>query len=52
KRIGRPEAISTTQKVQECRVRGLSQSKTANALGISIPTVKRHWNKRLTERVQ
>lgn len=52
KRIGRPEAISTTQKVQECRSRGLSQSKTANALGISVPTVKRHWNKRLAERVQ
>ncbi|MBF4327753.1 recombinase family protein, partial [Vibrio anguillarum] len=36
----------------ECRARGLSQSKTANALGISVPTVKRHWNKRLTESTQ
>ncbi len=45
KRIGRPVATHTTQKVQECRSRGLSQTKTSKNLGISIATVKRHWNK-------
>lgn len=43
--IGRPEAISTTIKVQECRMKGLSQSKTVKQLGLSLPTIKRHWNK-------
>jgi DNA invertase Pin-like site-specific DNA recombinase len=45
KRVGRPEAVSTTKKVQECKSQGLSQSKTAKSIGISLPTVKRHWNK-------
>ncbi|EJU6337001.1 recombinase family protein [Salmonella enterica] len=43
--VGRPEATDTTKAVQKCKAEGLSQSKTARALGISIPTVKRHWNK-------
>ncbi|EDX0038188.1 recombinase family protein [Salmonella enterica] len=43
--VGRPEATDTTKAVQKCKADGLSQSKTARALGISIPTVKRHWNK-------
>jgi DNA invertase Pin-like site-specific DNA recombinase len=45
KRIGRPEATFTTKHVQDAKKDGLSQSKTAKKLGISIPTVKRHWNK-------
>lgn len=45
KRIGRPIAKKTTERVLEAKSRGLSQSKVANELGISIPTVKRHWNK-------
>ena len=31
--------------VQSAKGRGLSQSQAAEKLGISIPTVKRHWNK-------
>lgn len=49
KRVGRPEARGTTQNVQACKNRGLSQSKVAKALNISLPTVKRHWNKKLTK---
>ncbi|RXJ72032.1 resolvase [Veronia nyctiphanis] len=45
KRLGRPEATATTAKVKQCREQGLSQSKTATALGLGIATVKRHWNK-------
>jgi DNA invertase Pin-like site-specific DNA recombinase len=48
KRIGRPEATTTTKHVQDAKKYGLSQSKVAKKLGISIPTVKRHWNKELS----
>jgi putative DNA-invertase from lambdoid prophage Rac len=48
KRIGRPQAIQTSKQVQEAKTDGLSQSKVAKKLGISIPTVKRHWNKEST----
>ena len=44
---GRPKgaAKATTKKVQSCKKRERSQSETAKELGISISTVKRHWNK-------
>lgn len=45
KKMGRPEATKTTAQVLQKRAEGLSQSRVALALGISIPTVKRHWNK-------
>lgn len=45
KKLGRPEAVGTTKHVQECKVDGLSQSQTAEKLGISLATIKRHWNK-------
>ncbi|KDM91867.1 recombinase family protein [Photobacterium galatheae] len=45
KKLGRPEARGTTQAVQAKKADGLSQSKTAEALGLGIATVKRHWNK-------
>lgn len=45
KRVGRPEATATTVKVQEYKAKGLSQSKVAAATRLSLPTVKRHWNK-------
>lgn len=45
KKAGRPVATDTTNKVQACKANGLSQSQTAAELGISLPTVKRHWNK-------
>lgn len=43
--LGRPEAVETTKKVQSLKELGLSQSKVAKSLGISVPTVKRHWNR-------
>ncbi|EGQ8007796.1 recombinase family protein [Vibrio parahaemolyticus] len=45
KKLGRPEAHKTTLLVQAKKSEGLSQSKTADVLGIGIATVKRHWNK-------
>ncbi|HCG6790157.1 TPA: recombinase family protein, partial [Vibrio parahaemolyticus] len=45
KRVGRPEAIATTVKVQKYKAQGLSQTKVAMATNLSLPTVKRHWNK-------
>ncbi len=45
KKLGRPEATETIAKVQACKTDNLSQSETANKLGLGIATVKRHWNK-------
>ncbi|GAD78649.1 MULTISPECIES: recombinase family protein [Vibrio] len=45
KKLGRPIAIETTKRVQECKMNGLSQGKTAAELALGIATVKRHWNK-------
>ncbi|MEZ8503435.1 recombinase family protein [Vibrio splendidus] len=45
KKLGRPAAKGTTENVQRCKAEGMSQSATANKLGIGIATVKRHWNK-------
>ena len=43
-KLGRPKATSTTAKVQAAKARKLSQAKVAAELGMSLPTVKRHWN--------
>ena len=43
--LGRPPATSTTSSVQALKNKGLSQSETANALSVSLSTVKRHWKK-------
>jgi DNA invertase Pin-like site-specific DNA recombinase len=45
KKLGRPVAKGTTASVQAKKSEGLSQSKTAEVLGLGIATVKRHWNK-------
>ena len=45
KKPGRPEAVATTKAVQACKAKGMSQSQAADDLGLSVPTVKRHWNK-------
>lgn len=45
KKAGRPEALGTTRAVQACKAKGMSQSKASKELGLSLPTVKRHWNK-------
>jgi len=44
KKLGRPMATDTLKRVQEAKAKGLSQSKVANALGLGIATIKRHWN--------
>lgn len=45
KKGGRPVAVDTTKAVQECKGLGMTQAETVRKLGISLPTVKRHWNK-------
>lgn len=44
KKLGRPAAVDTVKRVQEAKAKGLSQSKTALELGLSLPTIKRNWN--------
>ena len=44
KKLGRPVAKGTTVSIQAKKAEGLSQSKTAEVLGLGIATVKRHWN--------
>ena len=43
KRLGRP-ATDTQERVQKAKAKGLSQSKAALELGLSLPTIKRNWN--------
>lgn len=45
KKAGRPKAIETTKAVQACKAKNMSQSQVVAELGLSLPTVKRHWNK-------
>lgn len=45
KQLGRPSATETTSKVQTLKASGLTQKQVAETLGVSLPTVKRHWNK-------
>ena len=44
KRLGRPVATDTRERVQKAKAKGLSQSKAALELGVSLPTIKRNWN--------
>ncbi|HHJ4449550.1 TPA: recombinase family protein [Raoultella ornithinolytica] len=44
KKLGRPVAVDTVKRVQEAKAKGLSQSKAALELGLSLPTIKRNWN--------
>ncbi|WP_182056883.1 recombinase family protein [Pantoea sp. ME81] len=44
KKLGRPAAIETFKRVQQAKLSGLSQSKVALKLGLSLPTIKRNWN--------
>lgn len=42
---GRPKGSPlTTERVQEARAMGLSQSQAARMTGLGLATVKRHWN--------
>lgn len=45
KRLGRPAATETIKAVQKAKQEGLSQSRTAERINVSLATVKRHWNK-------
>lgn len=47
KKLGRPEAKETTLKVLKAKREGYTQSLAAERLGLSLPTIKRHWNKAL-----
>lgn len=42
---GRPFADKTTSLVQELKARGNTQRRTAEAMGVDIRTVQRHWNR-------
>ncbi|ECC5122865.1 recombinase family protein [Salmonella enterica] len=44
KRLGCPVATDTRERVQRAKAKGLSQSKAALELGVSLPTIKRNWN--------
>jgi DNA invertase Pin-like site-specific DNA recombinase len=44
KKIGRPVATDTRNTVQAYKAKGLSQSATTKATGLSIATIKRYWN--------
>ncbi|ENC6434941.1 MULTISPECIES: recombinase family protein [unclassified Aeromonas] len=43
KKMGRPAATETREAVAKAQREGLSQSKTAERLGVSTRTVKRYW---------
>jgi putative DNA-invertase from lambdoid prophage Rac len=45
KKLGRPEATDTTDRVQQKKAFNLTQAQVAADLGLGIATVKRHWNK-------
>ncbi|RAH38304.1 recombinase family protein [Halomonas sp. SL1] len=49
KKLGRPVATDTTERVQALKDQGVSQSAAAARSGLSIATVKRHWNRRLAD---
>lgn len=46
KTLGRPEATKTKEIVQNAKQEGLSQSQVSIKTGLSIATVKRHWNEK------
>ncbi|MHC8395961.1 recombinase family protein [Pseudomonas sp. LB3P93] len=45
KKLGRPEATGTTILVQRLKGMGRTQSEIVASSGMSLATVKRHWNK-------
>lgn len=45
KKLGRPQAIKTNKTVQRLKAEGLSQSRVAAEMNVTVMTVKRHWNK-------
>lgn len=49
KKLGRPVATRTTEKVRRLKEQGLSQSQAAAQAGLGIATIKRHWNKSVSK---
>jgi len=47
KKSGRPPASETTRKVLAAKASGLSQVQAMITINVSLPTIKRHWNKSL-----
>jgi putative DNA-invertase from lambdoid prophage Rac len=45
KKLGRPEAVSTTTSVQRLKAKDMTQAQAAAELHLGIATIKRHWNK-------
>ena len=45
KKLGRPQASSTTTAVQRLKAKGMTQTQASEELGVGIATIKRHWNK-------
>jgi putative DNA-invertase from lambdoid prophage Rac len=45
KKLGRPQAVGTTQTVLRFKSMDMTQAQVAAELDIGIATVKRHWNK-------
>jgi putative DNA-invertase from lambdoid prophage Rac len=45
KKLGRPQAVGTTQTVLRFKSMDMTQAQVAAELKIGIATVKRHWNK-------
>lgn len=46
KSLGRP-TVTSADRVQELKAQGMSQSETAEKLGVSLSTIKRAWHKAL-----
>ena len=44
KTLGRPKPVERIKKIQALKSEQFSQSQVAERLGVSIATVKRHWN--------
>lgn len=43
-KLGRPVAVDTRRAVQAAKQDGCSQSQAAKRTGVSLSTIKRHWN--------
>ena len=46
---GRPDGSKYANAIQQSRLRGNTQRSTADALGISLSTVKRYWGRCIVE---
>lgn len=49
KKLGRPEATDTTAAVQRLKAMNMTQDQVAKELSKGIATIKRHWNKAISQ---